>query len=484
MPTPSSPGDVLAGYRLLRKLGTGERATVYLAVPGDEDRGDPAVRDGVAAAGQSFAVKVFRPAVSLESIGGEIEALCRSSSPHCVRLVDLASGADGRPVIVLSRASQGSLATLLRKRNSLELGEAITILAPVVAAVSALHAAGVAHGAISATTVHFGRAGEPVLLGFGHASLFEQGAPVVVDSVPAAIHDRQRLLLLGELVLTSVREGERSQELFALRQWMAGATIGADFGAELEERLFDLAAAQPILFGRAEEAEAVRSPLPGRLLAPSGTAEVMRTTASGSGPARRRASQGEPKLRDGLLGTEPLAVLRRSLGDLWRSMRAVRRPLWVLAAVVALGLGAALVLIPRDVDPPAADVTPTGNRSAAATQPAIAPEADPLTALMLLLDERQRCFRDLSLLCLEAVDHPGSSLLVDDRAIIDAIRAGAEVPGAGASIDVDAAAARDARLVQRLGDSALIGLRAKNDPASVLMIETEAGWRLREFLPG
>jgi hypothetical protein len=44
--------------------------------------------------------------------------------------------------------------------------------------------------------------------------------------------------------------------------------------------------------------------------------------------------------------------------------------------------------------------------------------------------------------------------------------------------------ARDAAVVERLGDSVLIALGPDSRPASVLLMKGEAGWRIRDYIAG
>ena len=59
--------DIIAGYRLIRKLGVGERSEVFLG-----HALDPGVSPSTGPAG--VAVKVFRPQVESDSIDREIRA--------------------------------------------------------------------------------------------------------------------------------------------------------------------------------------------------------------------------------------------------------------------------------------------------------------------------------------------------------------------------------------------------------------------------
>ena len=99
----------------------------------------------------------------------------------------------------------GTSPALLRMRGSLDAGEAVTVLAPIASALARMHAAGVAHGAITASSILFTADGSPTLIGFGRAELFGPGSPeVVLESVPAVAADREALRTLAVSLLERV----------------------------------------------------------------------------------------------------------------------------------------------------------------------------------------------------------------------------------------------------------------------------------------
>jgi hypothetical protein len=100
---------------------------------------------------------------------------------------------------------------------------------------------------------------------------------------------------------------------------------------------------------------------------------------------------------------------------------------------------------------------------------------DPVEAAVLLLELRERCLRDLSLLCLDDVGQPDSAALTDDRMLIRDVQNGGEFPP-GRILDGELI------LVERLGDSALIDLPEGSDPASILLMRTADGWRIRDYI--
>jgi hypothetical protein len=166
-------------------------------------------------------------------------------------------------------------------------------------------------------------------------------------------------------------------------------------------------------------------------------------------------------------------------------LRDVRKPVWVIAAVVVVALLTAIVLVPQDEGPRAATsrsaVSDTASPLVARGTPS--PTAtplpdDPVLVLPLLLAQRDECIRARSVLCLAGVEETASGALADDSSLIRALQAGGEI---SASSTVTAP---KPTLVERLGDSALVALGQKSDPASALMIRTEAGWRIRGFVSG
>lgn len=526
----------IAGYRVVRGLGAGQRADVYLGVvpatvSASTDSSAPGETGTVQIPGDGVALKVYRAGVDPASIQRELVALALAPAPHCVRLLDVATGGDGAPVAVLQRVRRGSLATLLRERASLELGEAVTTIAPLAATLTQMHSTGITHGALSASSVHFGGAGEPVLIGFGHCRIDEAATSAArLDNNPAMAEDRARLASLALLVLEAVREGSHPM-LGELTGWLVDQRSPlSGFAHELEERLFTAAPALPIEFGRVDARPAaparavpVTSSEPARSHPPprgsARSAQPQQSRHPGSVAASDAGAGAATFAADGrgwmalVLGARPFAPLRARVVT---ELRAVRRPVWIVAAAVVCALGAALVLtgqldasgdaapggpVPaphgsQDADDAEGDIRSADPDSASSSRADATLPDDPVEALPVLLRARTRCIREVSIVCLDGVDQRDSSALSDDRALIETIIAGASDGGTTDERSTGAAgwtAGESPRLSQRLGDSALIttgvgdgsgGTASAGDskPASVLMIRTEAGWRIRDYL--
>jgi serine/threonine protein kinase len=426
----------VAGYRILRTAAHGTRCRLLLGY----DEGSTVVLKVADAGDPRFAV--------------EAEALTRAAGDHVVALLDAARD-DRDAVLVLERLGHGTLAELLDRRSGFDAGEAVTILAPLAETVERIHLAGVAHGGLSLAAVCFGDDGAPTLVGFGTSELFAPGSPEIVrEQVAGVLSDRAALRGLAELVLGRVT-GTRAD---AARR-LAGA-LGGMLPADLVAALFDLAAAGPVRF-EADEEPAMVAP---RMIELGDPVDV--------------GSEASPLLPAWLVAIVPEALRERieqplsrvkAVWDGWDRRR--RRVTLAIAAGGATVVLALTVLPSSPSEPVEAAPVPTQSGTPVAQE---LPD-DPVEAAGVLLALRDRCFRDLSLLCLDNVGQPDSAALTDDRMLIRAVEDGGEFPPDGI---VDG----EFTLVERLGDSALIDLPEGSDPASILLMRTADGWRIRDYL--
>lgn len=423
--------DSLGGYRLLRTIGVGSRAEVFLAHPLRPDAdGPPAV------------MKVYGPAVRDESIAAEIEALSRASGAHVVRVIDVTSTPDGAHALILSRHAAGTLARLLADRRRLVAGEAITVLAPLATALRRMHAAGVAHGSVGPGSVLFDAAGSPALACFGRATLFTPGLhAAALDTEQAVLAD---VVAFGALA-GGLLDGAGAASLAHRARTEAAP---GDWLDRFVDALFDLADPLPVDLRPQAEVEYVAFPARVISAEPSPLPE-----SSVAVPAWRQVA----------------ARTRAALGR-------VRRPVWVAAAASIAALVVALVVIPQR------STTATAQPSSLPTPPAQSPTStavtgdDPVAAALVLLDARDLCIRELSIECLDEVGQRDSSALDSDRSLLRSVIEG---ESAAAVIDVNPAVVV---LTQRLGDSALVSLGPDSEPASLLLVKGEAGWRIRDYL--
>lgn len=473
--------DAIGGYRLVRLLGAGSKADVWLGHARTADAGM-----------ETVAVKVYRPEAAQADIDTEIEALARSSHRHLVRLEDLATAPDGTPSLILQRLSAVTLRHLLAA-GPLAPGEAVTVLAPLALAVAELHRVGVTHGAIRASAVLFDGEGAPVLARFGSAGILGELPstedvgfhPAQLADAPGVAEDLTRLAGVCRAAL-----GEAADALGDWSSYRASPDPQA-WTLELADRLFDLAEPVPVSFGRGG-VPAGSTMVPPRVggEAPE-VVELAETPSSTSGPWHDALALLH--LPDSLvaaagkwgavLESGPVATLRPRV---LTGLRSVRKSVWVVAAVVAILVAAAITLLPAAGSDagqpgvaPARESTPGSTPSApdsATTHPDILAD-EPVAAGVALLGARADCIREASILCLDHVDQAGSAAMEADAYRVRIVQEG------GIESPEPSIVGIAPTLVDRLGDSALLSLdRAGSAAGTLLLVRTEQGWRIRDLV--
>lgn len=153
------------GYRVDELLGVGSSGQVWRAVD--------------LATGEAVALKRIRgtPGVSAGAVT-EAAILAALDHPHLLRLHAVEHVGD-ELVLVLDLAAGGALSTLLARRGRITVGEVITAIAPVAAAVAYAHSVGIVHGDVSAANILFTAAGRPLLADLGMARLLGTSGPVL-----------------------------------------------------------------------------------------------------------------------------------------------------------------------------------------------------------------------------------------------------------------------------------------------------------------
>lgn len=153
---------------MLRLLGQGASGRVY-AARRDLD-------------GWRCAVKVVSAdsPESLSRLRREVAVLTSLRLPHLIRLHEVIEQPDTCLALILDLVDGGSVDTILRQRSHLQAGEVITILAPVLATLAALHQRGVVHGDVSAGNVLVGFDGRPQLTDLGAARFVGEAHQEVV----------------------------------------------------------------------------------------------------------------------------------------------------------------------------------------------------------------------------------------------------------------------------------------------------------------
>ena len=442
--------DVVGGYRLVRVLGEGSRAVVWLGHP-------------TASTGRStpVAVKIYGPHVDFASMEREIAALSEVAGPHIVGVRDLAVGHDGRPVLVLERLAGHTLAGLLAERAHLAIGEAITILVPIAEVVARLSVAGVSHGHIVASSVFFSAEGAPVLACFGAAVTTGASSIAQREDEAALAEDLRALRDLATVVLGSVPVSPGMATFLA---WAEASVLTPDWIEEFRARLFALGPAEPVARASVQASESTE----------------LRAAMLPARPRNRPTSVLSPVL-------EALDRLPPVLARVREWVAPVRARFWVAGAAALALLVASLVLVPHG----SSDATPDMPTEVSSPTPAVlesdddVSDDDPTVALEALLEARAECIRSVSVLCLDDVDQAGSAALTADQQLIRSIQTGSSMPADSSAPLLEGP--WEFVIDEQLGGAALVSVsvsvsRPDSTPASILMIRSEAGWRIRDYL--
>ncbi len=381
-------------------------------------------------------------------------------------LVDVFDDVHG-PALLLLHQRGVSVADTIGVRPTLQAGEAVALLAPIATVVGQMHDAGVAHGSLGAARLTLCLDGLRIA-GLENAVVFEPRAPEVVrESVPAVVLDREAVRALAADVLGRVAGPRR---------------LAAD---QLALRLDEVPAPRvtlALLDGLADLAAAV--PLTREVGSPTGEV-VVRVDDLPAQPEEREGAVG--RVLSGLLGGDISVSLTRVADRVRTAIGAVphARKRLIVGGGSALAVAALLLaLLPPPVPSDAkraetspAPTTAPGDDASRSPQPdgVASQQDDPVASVHLLLQTRERCFRELSVLCLDDVDQQGSEALRIDREAVLAMRDGAE----GRAPVV---ASGEVQVIERLGDSVLLQIDADTGPASLLMMRSEAGWRIRDWV--
>jgi hypothetical protein len=320
--------------------------------------------------------------------------------------------------------------------------------------------------------VLFDRVGAPVLACFGSASLIPAGlSPAALEQQAEVGADLRAFAVLAARVLGAV--DDKSEGMSAALGDLAREAPDTASLTAFVDRLFELGPAEAVALDPSPAAISER--LPNRV----GTAVPV------DGPDSAPSAHDERGLvglslasMTGLVGRLTPPEVHNFVTRISTALATVRRRVWVIAGAVAAALVIALLVVPQSsqdarsapLAEPAASTPPVADGGV----PSAVDGDDPIAALVELLAARERCIRDLSLLCLDAIDQDDSAALEDDRALLRSLQDGAEAPSV---ID-----ATGAVLTERLGDTALITLGADSEPASILVMRSEAGWRIRDYL--
>jgi len=500
-------GGCLGGYRLLRRIGSGARAQVFLVRP-ELATAPGSGLPGLEPVEQAMALRVYDEQVDERTVMIELEALEVLGGGTLPEIADVFTS--GHTVCLVVEAITGRRLSNLLDERRLSPGEAVTVLAPIAAAVRELAQCGFAHPLLSGADVRFDAAGRPRITGLGQ---LQRLGPASAERTALERRAHEALVDVVELVVGATHPAPALQRVVELARARLAARPFESFALEVEHALFRLATAAPVIGAgedRPTRTPVQRPPFPG-----SGTLEPVHEAPSSSTAVSAERGRSKPRARERdeggdrsgglgeLLAAEtPVLELLRS--GRWRSRLgerlARRRGTIVVGALVAAAASVLLLTLvppqrgesverrpdspPTAVEDGASPVPPWSapegqqlDAGAESPEPDEAPldEPDALVAVAAeLLADRAMCLAAADRQCLGQVVQPGSALERSDLATL-----AGELPAAKTPYDLDAVA-----VVGTMGGAVLLEVPvtgAEREPASLLMIRSEAGWRLREI---
>ncbi|MDH5539210.1 MAG: protein kinase, partial [Rhizobacter sp.] len=153
-----APHSTLGRFQLLRQLGQGAQATVWLAHDARLDR--------------DVALKLLTPGGDAASAGEwlhEARAVSRMTHPHIVPVFD-ADVQAGQRYLVFEYVAGPTLSQHLRERGALPPHEAAKLLLDVLDALHAAHAAGIVHRDLKPSNILLDAQGRARVMDFGIAA--------------------------------------------------------------------------------------------------------------------------------------------------------------------------------------------------------------------------------------------------------------------------------------------------------------------------
>ncbi len=165
-PGSGSAGEQVGPYRLLRELGHGGMASVWLA-----ERTDILQRRQVAL---KLPHGAWRRAGLAERLAREREILATLEHPNIARLYDAGVDADGQPYLALEFV-EGERIDAQCQRKALDVPARLRLFLQVARAVAHAHANLVVHRDLKPSNILVTEAGDVKLLDFGIAKLLEGG---------------------------------------------------------------------------------------------------------------------------------------------------------------------------------------------------------------------------------------------------------------------------------------------------------------------
>jgi hypothetical protein len=489
--TPTAGPPHIAHYRVVRRAPDRHGGRVCQA----------AVDDG-AGARTSVTIVTFDGDRGPERAMHLIERLELLAGECIPRVLDVCLDENADPAVVLDFCGE-AMSSVVASGTLLRGGELVTLLAPIFAALTTLHDRGFVHGAVSSSAVAVGANGRPVLLGCERALALGSSGDRRDQDRRAADDLRafaDLIVDLAEAVVDSQVRVSANRAAAALRAG-SGTPFSASVRSAVEVRLFEIAEPEPLTFAAGVDIAAHSRPE----RAVRALVSEDRRRRRGHAPSNARTAARRAVV--GVRGTAAAAIDRASAftRPATRWVRTGGRTRRLLVAAGGSAIAAALVVLVM----PAGDATGDGSR-AASTPTASAPvepapasgvrgsvessatgddrptpsapapsreDDDAVAGARGSLDALAGCAAAGGADCWEAAVEPRSVLLGT------LVTGGAHELPSALRMPVEAL---DITQREDFGDARLVALSPLDgtESASVLMVRTEAGWRIREvFAP-